>query len=1125
MNWLHNFFVTDTSPLQIDTGIYDYWLVALSILIAIVASFFSLHFASIAKHILLKKYQTIALSSGSLVMAGGIWSMHFVGMLAYDMGHVVVYEPWLTLFSIIPSIIASYITLNILIKPKLSLCLLIMSGTLVGLGIGTMHYMGMAAMEMNVELRYNPYWFGLSIFVAVILAIVALSTRYYVSFIKKKLSENLVNGLSATIMGAAISGMHYTGMTGARFITYPDHETHQKIQDIGTSSQSDYLPLAITISTLLISILATNITSQLRYRQLLLEKTTNELRLKTTLDTAVDGIITIDHKGLIQAFNKAAISIFGWEETDVIGKNISMLMPQPYQKEHDGYLFNYQKTGKKKIIGSDQEVVALHKSGRTFPIRLGVGQVKIEGFSPLFVGFVTDISARREMEEKIRKNEEQYSSLIKNIPGASFRCKVNKYRDVLFISDAIYELSGWTVEDFHNEEISLTHLVHTDDSELTLQSVEEAKQGNKTYTIEYRLKHKEGHYVWVLENGSIIFDESNRPQWIDGVILDISPRIKMEDDLRQAKIRAEISAESKSSFLANMSHEIRTPMNAIIGFSDILLESDMSLENKKHLSTISKSGRSLLHLLNDILDSAKLEKNKLELDEQPFDLMNMVDTVISTLWLQAKSKNVELTFTIEDGISKAYFGAEGRIHQVLMNLLGNAIKFTEVGSVTLTISKQDNGFLRFSIQDTGIGIPPDRLKSIFEPFTQADASMSRRFGGTGLGTTISKQLVELMGGKIDASSELNVGSCFSVDLPLEERSFMPNSKPKTIIGLEPKRVLIADDIEQNITLLTIILKRQGHEVCSAEDGSAAVEKFKIVQPDIILMDIQMPIMDGLTAAQIIRIYEKDNKLPRTPIIALTANVLLEDKLEAQNAGMDGFANKPIDVNALTLEMARVLDIEVMEQVIPEEEQESIEAINKKQVNFEKGLGLWGEASVYLAELNHFYELNKTLSDTLVSHVENDEFDEVSALAHATKGSSSNLALLGISKQTAFIESSAKAHKRGDCLSAIEQLQSYIMSFSQELEALKNTHQPEDTSDQKVTSSKASKEELFATIQELIELASAGEVDDEKIDMFVDNIDTNLKAKAVEVKNDLLDFDFDSALATLSELKKVIKEEA
>lgn len=1103
-------------------GTYDYWLVLLSIVLSSFAAFFSLHFASIAQHIVLKLHKTIALASGSLVMAGGIWSMHFVGMLAYDMGHAVTYEPWLTFFSVTPSVIASYITLNLLIKDQLSTWQLALGGTLVGAGIGTMHYMGMAAMEMNVELRYDPFWFALSIIVAVVLAIVALSARYHIKRIHKDLNENIINGLSAAIMGAAISGMHYIGMTGARYLSIPgmthDHHVHME------SSDNSYLSLSIAIATLLISILATNITSQLRYRQLLVEKTADELRLKTTLDTAVDGIITLDHKGIIQEFNKAAVTIFGWQEAEVINQNIAMLMPQAYRENHNGSLLDSKNNCISNAIGRNQEVLAQHKDGHTFPIRLGIGQVKIDGFDPIFVGFVTDISARRAMEEKIRKSEEQYSSLIKNIPGASFRCKLDKNWGIIFISNAIEELSGWKVSDFHEQRIQLADLIHTDDNEKVIEAVNKARTSHQTYTVEYRFKHKAGHYLWVLENGSIVLNDDGIPEWIDGVILDISARVEMEDELRQAKEKAELSAESKSAFLANMSHEIRTPMNAIIGFSDILLESDVSLENKKHLSTISKSGRSLLHLLNDILDSAKLDKNKLELDEHPFDLMNMIDTVISTLWLQAKSKNVELLFSIEEGVSKAYFGAEARIHQVLMNLLGNAIKFTEIGSVKLTVSKQDNGFLRFSIEDTGIGIPAERLKSIFEPFTQADASMSRRFGGTGLGTTISKQLVELMGGKIYATSELNVGSCFSVELPLEERDFVPNNAPKLAVTLEPKRVLIADDVEQNITLLTIILKRQGHEVHSVMDGSAVIEQFKIIKPDIILMDIQMPVMDGLTATQIIRTYEKERDLPHTPIIALTANVLLEDKLEAQKAGMDGFANKPIDVNALTLEMARVLKIAAVETVLPDQAPEAPDTIDKKQINFEKGLGLWGEASVYMAELNHFYELNKTLTDTLATHMENDELDHVSDLAHAAKGSSSNLALLGISKQAAFIESFAKAQKHHDCLNAIERLKNHMVCFAEELEALKDSQHTQNNNEQN-SSLNMSKDELLKVIEELVVLTSAGEVDDEKIDLFVDNIETSLKAKAVEVKNDLLDFDFDTALATLSELKKVIKEEA
>ncbi len=997
MDWLTDFFISDIATYEHYEGAYNYWLILLSISLAVAASFFSLHFASVAKYILSPRHKIIALISGSLVMAGGIWSMHFVGMLAFDMGHAVIYEPWLTLASILPSIIASYIALNILIKNDLTPWLLIIGGSLVGLGIGTMHYMGMAAMEMDVKLGYDPYWFTFSILIAAVLAIVALSVKHYISHVQKGLNEHIINGFSAIIMGAAISGMHYAGMTGARFIQNTENHMHHMTYD----SHNGSLPFAVAVLTILISILATNITSQLRYRQLLLEKTTNELRLKTTLDTAVDGIITIDHKGIIQAFNKAAVSIYGWQEENIIGQSVSLLMPLESNEPNSEAMlsndikedFSTKLQNIKNLSGGEKETYARHKDGHNFPIRLGIGEVKLNGFPPLFVGFVTDISARK----------------------------------------------------------------------------------------------------------------------------------KMEDDLRQAKDRAEISAESKSSFLANMSHEIRTPMNAIIGFSDILLDSEMSKENKKHLGIISKSARSLLHLLNDILDSAKLEKNKLELENRSFELIRLVDSAISTLWLQAKSKNIELSFSIENNVGEVYFGAEDRIHQVLMNILGNAIKFTEKGSVTLIISKQPNGFVRFYVQDTGIGIPADRLKAIFDPFTQADASMSRRFGGTGLGTTISKQLVDLMGGEIHALSEMGVGSAFYFDIPLKEVDTLPAAKPKHTVKLPPQRVLIADDVEQNITLLTIILQKQGHAICIAKDGIEAMDQFKQFKPDIILMDIQMPTMDGLTATQIIRTYEAKFDLARTPIIALTANVLMEDRLEAKNAGMDGFANKPIDVNSLTDEMARVLGVE-LSAIETHNHDESSVPTSHKQIHFKKGLGLWGEPEVYVAELNRFIQSNETLPQTLTTHLNSQAFDELSQLSHAVKGTSSNLALLELSRLAAKLEAAAIAQDTESGLQTIHALQNAMQLIIRELKPLNEKYQ-ETTQESADSLQVISKSDALDMIDELIQLANAGEVKDETLDTFVNSVEANDRNKAIEVKNAIFDFNFHVAIQLLLAMKRTMEGKA
>ena len=1119
MQWLNNFFVTQVDSSNLMVGDYNYFLVALSIVLAAVASFFALHFASVAQHIVIKKYKNIALVSGSFIMAGGIWSMHFVGMLAFDMGHPVTYDPLLTALSLIPSILASYITLKRLIKPNLSIWQLLLNGLFVGGGIGAMHYIGMEAMVMNAELRYDPTWFIFSIVIAVALAFVALSTQYYVGRLWTGLSQKWLSGISALIMGGAISGMHYAGMAGARFISSAEEVSHAHM----SSAPNSYLSFVVATITLLLSILASNIASQLRYRQLLLEKTVSEVRLKTTLDTAVDGIITINSKGTIVEFNKSASTIFGWLEEEIINQSFLTLLPPNYVDEFASALENFRKTGNTSVSGSEREICAVNKSGHVFPIRMGVGRVDIPNSETLFVAFISDISIKKSMEETIKKREKQYSSLITNIPGASFRCLMDENWTAIFVSDAIYDIAGWEAADFYDNTITFARLIHPDDLKLMLDPEDESSK-NKTYSIEYRLKHKSGHYVWVMENGSIIYNDDGIPEWMDGVILDISQRIKIENELRLAKIKAEASAESKSSFLANMSHEIRTPMNAIIGFSDILLDSDVSGENKKHLATISKSARSLLHLLNDILDSAKLEKNKLELDIQVFVLANMVDTVISTLWLQARNKGLELHFEIKTDVARAYLGAEDRIRQVLMNILGNAIKFTEKGNVTLIVAKNSNNSLRFSVQDSGIGIPPERLKNIFDPFTQADASMSRRFGGTGLGTSISKQLVTLMGGELHVKSDMGVGSCFYFDLPLNESDMPAAAESLQLPVIAPKRILLADDIEQNLTLLTLLLKRQGHAIFLASDGVQAIEQFKILTPDLILMDIQMPNMDGLMATQVIRQYERENQLNHTPIIALTANVLLEDKLEAQHAGMDGFANKPIDIHALVQEMAKVLN-ETPISLNQENTDNAISDHENSQININKGLSLWGDMSIYTTELSAFSSHNSDLTNKLLAHLSAQEYEDISSLAHAIQGTSGNLALLKISNTMSIIERSAQAENHDLCLKSIQRLSSSLITLVEELQPLTKKSATDTNNESTDTQTTYSNTELLSLLETLILSADLGEVDDESIDFLINNVPQTMKAQAIEIAKAIGDFEFSRAVTILTRLKVLIQQEA
>lgn len=1111
MNWVDSFFITNQEQISHITGSYNYTLVALSVVIAAVASFIALHFSSMTRHIQIERYRHISVIAGASIMAGGVWSMHFVGMLAYDMGAHVAYDTTLTFISILPSLIASYITLKMLQKSRLKLWQLIISSVYVGAGIGIMHYTGMAAMEMQAELRYMPGWFATSIVVAVLLAFVALSVRYYLALFWQDLSSNIVNAVSATIMGIAIAGMHYTGMVAARFVV--DNNT---VITQDASSQHIQLSYIVAFTALLISALAAAIASQLRYRQSLSEKTTNERRLQTIMETAVDGIFTIDSNGIIQDFNQSATEIFGWQASDVIGQSFFKLVPEDAIDEYRGYLSSFQSTGQTQISGHAREVFAKHKDGHVFPIRLGLGHIQTVELGSMFVSFVTDISERWEMQEKLRKSEEQYSSLVRNIPGASFRCLLDEHWTAVLVSDGITDLCGWTPDDMYQGRIRFSDLIHPDDVEKTDQAVTKALDEKSNYTVEYRWQHRSGHYIWVLENGSIIWDGDN-PLWIDGLILDISQRVQMEDKLRLAKEEAELSAESKAMFLANMSHEIRTPMNAVIGFTDILnAAEDISAENKKHLNTISQSARSLLHLLNDVLDSAKLEKSKLELDQAAFSITRLVDTVVSTLWLQARNKGLYLNIDISSDLHPAYLGDENRLRQILLNLTGNAIKFTEKGGVTLSVSVSPNQHVRFSIDDTGIGMDQATLEHVFEPFSQADASMSRRFGGTGLGTTISQQLVVLMDGELHASSELGVGSTFFFEVPLEETdAIVDASIEQSVTELPPQKVLIADDIEQNLTLLTLLLERQKHQVIKAENGERAMELFRETQPDIILMDLQMPIMDGFSATKLIREYEADNSLKPTPIVALTASVLSEDRIEAKQAGMDGFAHKPVDIKTLTHEMARVLGF-VTKDLTSDETVQQLPANPDSQIHLKQGIELWGNHSNYIQELMRFLNQYAAITDTLTMLSQQSDFDELGKLTHRLKGLSGNLSLIKIYHLSITLEQNIVARNLAELNSDIVDLSTAMKQLKQEVNELSESLNVSYQTRGELTT--LSTDETIKLLDELSALTKLGELDEEMLDKLMAGIDADLHSLALEVKTAIDDFDFKAANTHLDAIK-------
>ena len=432
------------------------------------------------------------------------------------------------------------------------------------------------------------------------------------------------------------------------------------------------------------------------------------------------------------------------------------------------------------------------------------------------------------------------------------------------------------------------------------------------YHPEYRVVRDDDKEVWVHGAVRYIAEESGRPLRMIGAIQNITARKQSESALVKAKDEAEAATRAKSAFLATMSHEIRTPLNGVLGMAQAMAMGELSDQQRERLDVVRQSGEALLAILNDVLDLSKIEAGKLELEEAEFDIGELAGAAHATFAATAQVKGLDFELKVERGAAGVYRGDSVRVRQILYNLVSNALKFTDRGAVKVTVGRT-RGKLVLTVADTGIGIACDKLATLFQKFEQADASTTRRYGGTGLGLSICRDLAELMGGTVAADSVPGEGATFRAVLPLARVSNRPTApapaavRPTAPVDGRAIRVLAAEDNGMNQLVLKTLLNQVGVDPVMVADGRAAVLAWEKEPWDLILMDVQMPIMDGPTAAGVIRAREKAEGRARTPIVALTANAMAHQVLEYKSAGMDDFVAKPIEAARLYTVIQTALD--------------------------------------------------------------------------------------------------------------------------------------------------------------------------------------------------------------------------
>jgi signal transduction histidine kinase/CheY-like chemotaxis protein len=703
-------------------------------------------------------------------MGIGVWSMHFIGMLAFRLPVQVNYDIPMTLLSMLPAIVASGIMLHVISQAQIGLRKLLLGGTFMGAGIGVMHYTGMAAMRMDAVMFYDPTLFVVSVMVAVVLATTALYTRFLASSTYVRSHSHWIKFAAALVMGSAVAGMHYTGMAAAYF--FP-----------GNGAQATAAGLEPTLLGAWVS-------------------------LATVLITGLAIFITV----------------------------------------------------------VDSRLEAAAHSERLSRSRL------LEAIESISEGFALYDTDDRLVLCNSRYREVMCANAVADLVGRPFVHIIRTVAEYGWVPEANERMDAWIAERL---------AWHCNPSG---PRVQQRSDGRWFQINERKIK----------DVGTV------------AVYTDITELKQAEADMaramhaaREARAAAEEANRAKSAFLATMSHEIRTPMNGVIGMTGLLLDTELTAEQREYAETVRRCGEALLAIINDILDFSRIEADKLSLEQIDFDLRRTVEDVLELLAESAHGKGLELAYLMQTDLPTWVAGDPGRLRQILTNLVGNAVKFTASGEVVVHVSRIEasdhNALFHFAITDTGIGIPLEVQSRLFQAFSQADGSTTRKYGGTGLGLAISKRLVEMMDGNIGIESTPGQGSTFWFTVRLAKRPMPPAIARPEATGLRGLRVLCVDDNATQRALLAVQFGAWGMRVDCVADGPQALHRLRMAHRDaspytLVILDGQLPGMDSTALACAIK---SDPLLAPAQLVLLTPFGSQGHNADARHAGFAAYLSKPV----------------------------------------------------------------------------------------------------------------------------------------------------------------------------------------------------------------------------------------